>query len=1182
MTNEDLSIARSADSRAERQAQRIADLMANDFQFRDAGSLPSVNEAKTRPGLGLAEIAATVMEGYADRPALGQRARELVADSTTGRTTIRLLPQFETITYRELWARARALAAVWHHDPAARVGAGDLVCILAFAGIDYVVTDLAIIHLGAVSVPLQINAPVAQLGAIVAETEPRWIATSIDCLNIAVDIILAGQRPANVLVFDYQSGDDTQREIYQAALQRLADAGCPVPVHTLGELCERGAKLAPAPLFSNPEDENRLAAIYYTSGSTGLPKGAMYPERMVKDRWLVRYPTSLICVHYMPMNHSFGPSTLCMTLGNGGTCYFTAKSDLSTLFEDIRLVRPTDIRLVPRICEMIHQHFQGELDHRNGANADRAALEKDVMAELRRDLLGGRVLSAMCGSAPLTSELRAFIEACTDVELREAYGCTEVGGVTQNGRVMRPSVIDYRLVDVPELGYFRTDKPYPRGELLVKTSNIMTGYYKRPELTAAMFDGEGYYKTGDIMAEIGPDQIAYVDRRNNVLKLAQGEFVAIARLEALFTSGHSLIHQVYLYGTSERDFLIAVVVPRLDVAAQSGLDGDEAALRAALRDAIKHIAQAEQLNAYEVPRDFLIETEPFSVENGLLAGLGKYARPALKTCYGPRLEKLYADIAKAQADELSVLRHTDRNAPVLQTVARALEATLGIDHVDPNQNASFAELGGDSLASLSFSLLLEEIFEIEVPVGVITNPASNLRQLACFIEKARDDSSTRPTFASIHGRGATEIHARDLTLDKFIDAQTLAKAESLAAPAGPAKTVLLTGANGYLGRFLCLGWLEKLAKSGGSLICIARGKDNAAARQRVAEVFDSGDPRLLRHFNELASGHLEVLAGDIGEPNLGLDEATWNRLAETADLIVHPAALVNHILPYSQLFGPNVVGTAELIRLALTTRLKPFINVSSVAAAMAGGGRHADEDADIRDACPSRSLTDAGYASGYASSKWAAEVLLREAHDRYDLPIAVFRSDMILAHRRYVGQINVPDMFTRLLYSLVVTGLAPRSFYRASPGSVSRAHYDGLPVDFTAEAIIEIGSREWSGYRTYHVCNPHDDGVSLDSFVDWLIGAGCAIQRIDDYQDWLLRFETALRALPEAQRQQSSLALLHQMSQPMPAVAGCMVPAERFHAAVRELGIGPEGDIPHLSAEFIGKYLHDLRQLRLL
>ncbi|MBN7458540.1 SDR family oxidoreductase, partial [Mycobacteroides abscessus] len=77
-----------------------------------------------------------------------------------------------------------------------------------------------------------------------------------------------------------------------------------------------------------------------------------------------------------------------------------------------------------------------------------------------------------------------------------------------------------------------------------------------------------------------------------------------------------------------------------------------------------------------------------------------------------------------------------------------------------------------------------------------------------------------------------------------------------------------------------------------------------AAYRRLEEAFDSGDAGLLAHFRSLARQHLEVLPGDIGDPDLGLDADTWQRLAETVDVIVHPAALVNHVLPYSQLFGP--------------------------------------------------------------------------------------------------------------------------------------------------------------------------------------------------------------------------------------------------------------------------------------
>ena len=397
---------------------------------------------------------------------------------------------------------------------------------------------------------------------------------------------------------------------------------------------------------------------------------------------------------------------------------------------------------------------------------------------------------------------------------------------------------------------------------------------------------------------------------------------------------------------------------------------------------------------------------------------------------------------------------------------------------------------------------------------------------------------------------------------------------TLPHPTTEIRTVLLTGVTGFLGRFLGMKWLQGLADSGGTLVCLTRGADATQARQRIEATLGS-DSELLDRFRTLADGHLEVVAGDIGEPNLGLDDGTWQRLARTVDLIVHPAAHVNHVLPYQQLFTANVVGTAELIRLAIAHRLKPIHYISTMGVS-AVAHHLVDEDTDIRRAVPS-CVVDDSYANGYGISKWAGEVLMREAHDLCGLPVAVFRPGMILADSRYAGQLNVPDIFTRLLFSLVATGTAPRSFYRAGPEG-RHPHYEGLPVDFLADAIAAIGPQHGSSFDTYNTTNPHDDGISLDTFVDWIVAAGYPIERIDDYSDWLSRFETAMRALPERERAQSVLTVLDVYRQPMAAVGGSPVPGARFQGAVELSGRA----IPHLSEQLIGKYLTDLEQLGVL
>jgi fatty acid CoA ligase FadD9 len=494
-------------------------------------------------------------------------------------------------------------------------------------------------------------------------------------------------------------------------------------------------------------------------------------------------------------------------------------------------------------------------------------------------------------------------------------------------------------------------------------------------------------------------------------------------------------------------------------------------------------------------------------------------------------------------------------------------------------------LGGDSLSALTFGNLLHEIFDIDVPVGVITSPANDLAAIADYIAGERQGSK-RPSFASVHGRDAVEVHASDLTLDKFIDAATLAAAPDLPGPAREVRTVLLTGATGFLGRYLALEWLERMDLVDGKVIALVRAKSDEDARARLDKTFDSGDPKLLAHYRELAADHLEVLAGDKGEADLGLDAQTWRRLADTVDLIVDPAALVNHVLPYSELFGPNALGTAELIRIALTGKQKPYTYVSTIGVGDQIKPAEFTEDADIRQISATRSVND-NYANGYGNSKWAGEVLLREAHDLCGLPVAVFRCDMILADTTYAGQLNVPDMFTRMILSLVATGIAPGSFYELdADGNRQRAHYDGLPVEFIAEAISTLGAQSADEFHTYHVMNPYDDGIGMDEFVDWLIsptnGAGCSIQRIGDYGEWLPRFETSLRGLPEKQRNASLLPLLHNYQKPLVPINGSMAPTDRFRAAVQDAKVGPDKDIPHVSPQIIAKYVSDLRLLGLL
>src|ERR1700761_934178 len=204
----------------DRVAQRIEHLYAEDEQFRSARPDPAVRQAAREPGLRLNEGLQTLVDGYADRPALGWRARSLTTDPATGRTTSQLLPRFDTLSYRDLWSDVSAVATAWQHDEAVPVAPGDFVATLGFASPEYLTVDFVCSYLGLVEVPLQHSAAASRLQPIIAEVEPKILATGAAYLDLAVDAALGSSSLQRLVVFDYQPEVDDQREKLELAKKK--------------------------------------------------------------------------------------------------------------------------------------------------------------------------------------------------------------------------------------------------------------------------------------------------------------------------------------------------------------------------------------------------------------------------------------------------------------------------------------------------------------------------------------------------------------------------------------------------------------------------------------------------------------------------------------------------------------------------------------------------------------------------------------------------------------------------------------------------------------------------------------------------------------------------------------------------------------------------------------------------
>ncbi|OBA62570.1 non-ribosomal peptide synthetase [Mycobacterium sp. 1100029.7] len=882
-----------------------------------------------------------------------------------------------------------------------------------------------------------------------------------------------------------------------------------------------GALVGPAP--------DDIAHIVYTSGTTGVPKGVGTTHRNV---------TQLL--ESLHVGLPSGP-------GQVWSQWYSYAFDASV--EEIwgALLHGSRLVIVPEAVAAVAEEFQALLI------AERVSVLHQTPSALSALSLDGLESVALVVAAEACAAELVDRWAPGRV-MTNAYGPTETTlCVTVSAALTAGSGTPPIGAPVPGAALFVLDgwlRPVPPGvvgELYVAGRGLGVGYLRRAGLTASRFvacpfaSGVRMYRTGDLVHWDADGQLRYIGRADEQVKI-RGYRIEVGEIRTALAG---------LDGVDQ-----AVVIVREDRPGDKKLVGYVTESRLGTVDVDHARARlAEQLPAYMVPVAIVVlDALPLTV-NGKL------------------------DTRALPAPSYHGAEYRAPSTAVEQDLAAIYGQILGLERVGVDD--SFFDLGGDSISAMRVIATINNTLDTSLTVRVLFDAPS-----VSALSRQLDRHTVDPRFAAVHGTEPVEIHAADLTLDKFLDAATLSAATELPGPSAETRTVLLTGATGFLGRYLVLEWLEQLELVDGTLICLVRGKSDADALRRLERIFDSGDPRLLEHFRQLAAGHLRVIAGDKADADLGLDRSTWQQLAETVDMIVDSAALVNGVLPYSELFGPNVGGTAELIRLALSTKLKPYTYVSTANVGDPVERSVFTEDADIRVISPTRS-NDGSSVTGYANSKWAGEVLLREAHDLSGLPVLVFRSAMILADTSYLGQINVSDLVTRTVLSLVATGVAPASFYeRDANGNRQRAHYDGLPVGFVAEAITTLGAQTVDGFATYHVMNPHDDGIGLDEYVDWLIQAGYPIERINDFNEWLRRFEAGLRELPDRQRQHSVLQILQsagpQYMRPATPIRTASAPTDRFRAAVQEAKIGPDNDIPHVSAPMIVKYVTDLQLLGLL
>jgi len=594
----------------------------------------------------------------------------------------------QRFSYRELQAAIEQAAAGL---AALGVGAGDVVALFAENSPRWLVADQALMRLGAADAVRGSSAPAEEL---------RYIAADSGAVALVLE--------SAALLEPLQLGPELLARLRVVVLlQGEAPASAPGGVACLSweQLLERGAS-APAPARPAADPE-RLATVLYTSGTTGQPKGVPLTHANLLHQLrhlgvaVAPQPGDAV-LSVLPIWHAYERSAEYFLLSCGCSQTYTT---LKQLRPDLQRVRPQYLISVPRLWEALLSGFEDALAampasrqrllrsalslsrfHRlqRRIAADRTLADEplarralaaaavalswplDAVAarlfwpKVRQQLIGGRLRTAISGGGALAMHVDGFFEAI-GIELLVGYGLTETSPVltcrrrwrNRRGSAGQPLPgTELRIVD-PDSG---TTLPIgARGKVLARGPQVMGGYLGKPEASAQVLDGEGWFDTGDLGQLLADGTLVLTGRAKDTIVLSSGENIEPGPLEECLAAC-SLVEQVLLVG-QDRKALGALVVPRPEAlvafAREQGLeppscgpDGAAAAADAALLKAVtSRLNRRLQARVGARPDERLAGVAlvaPFTIENGLLTQTLKQKRDRITARDAAAIEAIYA------------------------------------------------------------------------------------------------------------------------------------------------------------------------------------------------------------------------------------------------------------------------------------------------------------------------------------------------------------------------------------------------------------------------------------------------------------------------------------------------------------------------------------------------------------
>jgi len=386
---------------------------------------------------------------------------------------------------------------------------------------------------------------------------------------------------------------------------------------------------------------------------------------------------------YLPLAHIYERVNQMAVIALGGAIGFFTGDPLR-LLEDAQILKPNYFPSVPRVLNRIYQAamvagnvpglkgaifrraVQTKLENLHATGVTTHPLWDRLVFRKIQAVLGGNVKLVVCGSAAISAEVLDFLKIALACEIVEGYGMTEnsalstrglTGDPTGGGSVGPPQPAgEMKLVDVPAMKYTSLDKTFPRGEICTRGPCVFIQYYKDEKNTKETIDSEGWLHTGDIGEIDDHGRFRIVDRVKNIMKLAQGEYVALEKIEDVYARNHTVM-QVFVHGNGLKSYLIAVIVPDpVQFAAFAsrilghGVDAaDTRALEELCRDPRivdgllleLNKSAGRTLKGFEQLRRIHLSLDPFSVADNTLTPTLKLRRRDAYTKYKAALDALY-------------------------------------------------------------------------------------------------------------------------------------------------------------------------------------------------------------------------------------------------------------------------------------------------------------------------------------------------------------------------------------------------------------------------------------------------------------------------------------------------------------------------------------------------------------